>query len=324
MATSGTTIFTDLDDYRARIGGTSVNLVVTSPGEYKMRLTWLKLQQLHVLSGCENLPRIGYVSFARARVFVSFPTSTVARKWRGVELQFGDIVFHGCGEQAHHWTAGASDWGLISLPPEQLAVYGKALTGLEVTWPPAGRVLRPSPIAAAHLLHLHSNACRLAETRHEIATHPEVARALEQELLHALVNCLTADDAYGNLDARRHHSDIMVRFEEALTAHMCRPPSMSELCAATGVPARTLRMCCTEFLGLGPTQYIRLQRLNLARAALRRADPATDIAVIARRHGFSELGRFTAAYRAAFGESPSATLRGPAPDVGDAGSAEYA
>jgi AraC-like DNA-binding protein len=324
MTRSGTTIFTNPDDYQARIGGTSVDLVVTGPGDFKARLTWLKLRQLHVLRGCENLPRIAYVSLSPSRVFVSFPTSTATQIWRGVDLQFGEIVFHGRGEQTHHWTTGASDWGLISLPHEQLAVYGKALTGLEMTSPPVGRVLRASPIAAAHLLYLHSKACGLAETRHEIVRHPEVVRALEQEMLHALVNCLTADDAYGDLAARRHRSDIMIRFEEVLTAHICRPLSTSELCAAVGVPARTLRMCCTEFLGMGPSRYLRLRRLNLARAALRRADPATDIALIARRYGFSELGRFAAAYRAAFGENPSATLRDVGSDAGDPASAEYA
>ena len=72
-------------------------------------------------------------------------------------------------------------------------------------------------------------------------------RSLEQELLHALVNCLTADDIDGH-PTRRHH-DIMIRFEETLSEHTGRQPSMPELCAAIGVPERTLRICCAEFLG---------------------------------------------------------------------------
>jgi transcriptional regulator GlxA family with amidase domain len=55
---------------------------------------------------------------------------------------------------------------------------------------------------------------------------------------------------------------------------------------------------------------MRLRRLNLVRAELRRADPdTTSVAQIARRHCFSELGRFAAVYRQIFGESPSTTLR---------------
>jgi transcriptional regulator GlxA family with amidase domain len=145
-----------------------------------------------------------------------------------------------------------------------------------------------------------------------LIANPEVARAIEQELLHALVNCLTADDADGNLKTRRHHSDIMVRFEDALASHNEPHLNMPALCSAIGVPERTLRLCSTEFLGMSPTRYYLLRRLNMARSALRRADPETaSVAEIARNHQFLELGRFAVAYRAVFGEMPSLTLRSP-------------
>jgi len=160
------------------------------------------------------------------------------------------------------------------------------------------------------LLRLHSRACRLAEKRHKLIANPEVARALEQELLHALVNCLTADDAIGNLKTRRHHADVMVRFEDALTTHRGPQLNMPALCAAIDVPERTLRVCCTEFLGMSPTRYLLLRRLNMARSALRRADPATaSVAEIARIYQFREPGRFAVTYRTIFGEMPSSTLR---------------
>jgi AraC-like DNA-binding protein len=311
MTESGTATFTNPDDYQAAIGGASVSLVLTGRGDFKARLTWLKLRHLHVFRGRENMPRIAYVSLSPARSFISFPLNCAPLPtWGGVELRPGDIVFHARGERTHQWTKGGSQWGLVSLPPRQLAVYGKALTEWELISPPVGRVLRPSPAAVAHLQRIHSKACRLAETKPEIIAHPEAARALEQELVHALVACLTADDAYGNLTTTRHHAEIMVRFEEALSARVGRQPSTPELCATIGVPERTLRICCTEFLGVSPGRYLRLRRLNMVRAALRGADPATArVAEIAQRYQFSELGRFAAAYRAIFGETPSATLR---------------
>jgi transcriptional regulator GlxA family with amidase domain len=65
----------------------------------------------------------------------------------------------------------------------------------------------------------------------------------------------------------------------------------------------------SEFLAVSPMRYLLLQRLNNARAALRRADPTTvGVAEIARKHQFRELGRFAVTYRTTFGESPSATL----------------
>jgi transcriptional regulator GlxA family with amidase domain len=102
----------------------------------------------------------------------------------------------------------------------------------------------------------------------------------------------------------------MVRFEEVLATRSDPHLNLSELCSAIGVPERTLRLCCAEFLGMGPTRYNLVRRLNRARAALRRANPETaSVAEIARDHQFVELGRFAVAYRAIFGETPSSTLR---------------
>jgi len=63
---------------------------------------------------------------------------------------------------------------------------------------------------------------------------------------------------------------------------------------------------------MGPTRYLWLRRVHLARRALGRADPATaTVTEIATNYGFWELGRFSVAYRSLFGESPSSRLRRP-------------
>jgi AraC-like DNA-binding protein len=314
MAENGTATFASPDDYQAGIGrvsskGASVNFIVTGGGDFKARLTWLNLLCLRVLRGSENLPSIAYVSLPPERVVVLFPTSAATLIWGGLELRLGDIVLHGRGERMHQRTPGEGNWGLISLPPEQLSACALSLTGSKIVAPSFRRVLRPPRRASSRLLRLHSKACRLAETRRELIANPQVVRSVEQELLHALVNCLTAEDIDDG-PARRHHTDIMVRFEETLAAHTGRQPSMPELCAAIGVPERTLRLCCAEFLGTSPTRYLLLRRLNLVRSALRAADPArASVADIARSFQFHEPGRFAVAYRRVFGEMPSSTLQ---------------
>jgi transcriptional regulator GlxA family with amidase domain len=76
------------------------------------------------------------------------------------------------------------------------------------------------------------------------------------------------------------------------------------------VTERTLRSCCTEFLGMSPIRYVLLRRLSRARVALRDTDPdGSDLSELVRGFGFAELGRFEAAYRAAFSETPLTTLR---------------
>ena len=311
MTEVGTATFNDSDEYQAGVGSASVSLVLTGRGDFKARLTWLKFRHLQALCGRENMSRIAFVSLLPGRVFASLSLKSEAPTiWSGVELRPGDIVFHSLGERAHQWTQGANHWGIISLPPDGLAAWGKVLTGSKLTPPLAGRVLRPSPPAIANLRRILSSACRVAETKPEIIAEHEAARALEQELIHALVTCLTANDAHCTLATKRHHAEIMLRFEDALAARVDRQPSVSALCAAIGVPERTLQACCVEFLGMSPSRYLRLRRFNMVRAALRRADPATaTVAEIAQRYVFMDLGRFASDYREIFGEMPSATLR---------------
>jgi transcriptional regulator GlxA family with amidase domain len=158
---------------------------------------------------------------------------------------------------------------------------------------------------------LFAQACRLPEAgRQKLIERPEVARALEQELLHAIINCLATNETDDNPKTRHHHAGVMVRFEDTLSKRIDQKLNMPALCTELGVPERTLRMCCAEFLGVSPTRYLLLQRLNRARWALQRADPSTaSVAKVARSHQFLELGRFAVTYRTTFGESPSATLQ---------------
>ena len=101
----------------------------------------------------------------------------------------------------------------------------------------------------------------------------------------------------------------MAQLEELLAANHDRPLYLAEICAATGVSERTLRICCQEHLGMGPVHYLWLRRMHFARRALVLADPATaTVTEIATEFGFWELGRFSVEYRALFGEPPSASL----------------
>ncbi len=173
MAENGTATFASPDDYQAGIGrvsskGASVNFIVTGGGDFKARLTWLNLLCLRVLRGSENLPSIAYVSLPPERVVVLFPTSAATLIWGGLELRLGDIVLHGRGERMHQRTPGEGNWGLISLPPEQLSACALSLTGSKIVAPSFRRVLRPPRRASSRLLRLHSKACRLAETRREL------------------------------------------------------------------------------------------------------------------------------------------------------------
>ena len=310
MAEKCALTFSDPDGYAAGLSDARISLAMTGAGDFKARLTRLKLKDLKIYRCCESLPRIAYISLPPEQMFLSFPVGAASLIFDGFALRNGDLVLHGRGERTHQRSIGACQWGLISLSPEQFASCGKALTGRAIVPPHASRILRPARAEVLRLQRLFAQACRLAEARQSLIERPEVARALEQEMLHAIINCVAANEADDNPKTRQHRAAVMVRFEEALGKRIDQKISMPALCAEIGVPARTLRMCCAEFLGISPMRYLLLQRLNKARWALRRADPLTaSVAEVARSHQFVELGRFAVTYRATFGESPSATLQ---------------
>ncbi len=278
-------------------------------GGFKARLTWAELHELQLLHCEEDFPRIAYLALAPRLVFAAFATGPNSLPlWDGTELQVGDIILHRRGQRLHHATRGPSHWSVIAVDPALLENYGRVLSGKPFSLS-EGQVLRPSPRDAARLRRLHAQACRLAETNARMLAHPEVARAIEQRLIQTLVTCLTAKvQAEGA--AKRQQAAMMIRFEEVLAEHISQPLHMPELSELTGSSERVLRSCCAQFLGLTPSRYVLLRRLKLMRIALREADPDTaNIAELARRCGFTEIGRFTGMYQAAFGEAPSATLR---------------
>lgn len=311
MKRSGIAKFTDPGDYQANIHGAGFDIVFDCQIKFEARLTWAKLGQLCLLGCEEKLPRVAHISLASDQALVAFQMGHDPWQiWNGIELQSGDIIFLSRGESAHQRITGQSQWGSVSLSPENLAACGKALTGDEFSPKSGPLIMRPSRSELSRLLRLHAKVCRLAETKPEMIAHPEVARTLEQELLHALVNCLTSQDTHNYTVPRRRHMRIIARFEEILAMHSGQQLRMPELCKAIGVSERTLRMCCAEILGMSPGKYLRLQHLNMVRAALRCVEsPGATVGENARRFGFWELGRFAGFYQTVFGETPSTTLR---------------
>ncbi len=252
MPESGTGTFVDPDDYQASLRQARIDLLVTSRGSFAAHLTWATLHHMQLLHSEEDLPRIAYIALEPVLVFVGFAIRPdPPMLWGGAELQTGQIIFHSRGERFHQRTTGPCSWGLISMAPQHLERYCLDLSGKALAAPLGARVLRPAARDAARLRRLHAQACRLAETRAKVLAHPEVARAIEEGLIRALVTCLAAR-ARDDGAARRHHTGIMVRFEEVLAEHPNRQLHLPELCALIGVSERTLRSCCAEFSGYQP------------------------------------------------------------------------
>jgi len=203
----------------------------------------------------------------------------------------------------------------MSLTSEDLAAASEAIIGRALTLPSYPRWTSPPAPVKSRLLQLQEAAGHLAKTAPDILAKPEVARAIEEALLEAMILCLTEGHSGDVPIVHRHRARVMQRLEEVLTSTPDRPLYMPQLCATVGASYTTLRDCCQEYLGMSARRYLWLRRMHLARRALRIADAEkTTVTEIATDYGFWELGRFAVAYRSLFGEAPSAALRRPPED----------
>jgi AraC family ethanolamine operon transcriptional activator len=312
MPGSVTSVFSEAEDFEAALREEGcLGLLVTGPGAFRARLTQVALHRLRLSAAEEYLPRIALVAVPADMILVGLPYGNGPPPiWGGIRMRTSDIMTLGAGRRLHTRTDGASRWGSIGLPAAELVRYGQALTGAVFAVPSAARWLLPRPAMGRHLRHLHAAAIGAVESRSQAFIDAETAHGLEQQLIDALVESLSEGSAIEVSATARQHQDLAVRFEALLETQPERYLRLAEICAALGVSAQILRLCCQEQLGMAPTEYVRRRRMQLVYRALRNGDPdAASISAVARRHGFRGLGRFAANYRALFGELPSATLR---------------
>jgi AraC-like DNA-binding protein len=96
---------------------------------------------------------------------------------------------------------------------------------------------------------------------------------------------------------------------EFMIANAHRPMGTDEIAAAAGISLRTLQAAFRREYDVTATDYLRSIRLDRVRQELQDAEPGlATVAEVARRWGFTHLGRFAASYATRFGEYPSVTL----------------
>jgi AraC-like DNA-binding protein len=303
MAGSGSGIFQEPHDYCAQLPGTRAFLLVT-PAPFQARLTWVDLRRLQLLRAQETVARVRYISLPPERAFVTFPIDgDKTLICAGIEMRSGDMVFHAFGERFHERTIAPSRWGTLSMRVEALSLFGRTLTGDDIAPPPTGLVIHPKSTDRLQLLRLHARASRMVETKIELIGHPEVSRALEEDLIWALVTCLSAD---GRQDVRSLREPLMVQFEEALAAHSDHIPGVTEICDIIGTSQSILQSCCSNVLGMNPARYLYLRRLTLVQGLLTRTGEGhASTSDLPRQHGFADVHHFVTEYQRAFGSLPA-------------------
>jgi len=308
--------FNDPFPYQSTIRSGNWEVYPTKRGQFHAKLTQITLNQLWMQRFHQKVPQIQTGTVTPDRTIVGFLSEypQPALHHRGEQITRRDLVVN-IGVM-HQRTEGECRFGGMSLANEDFDAACQAITGREFVLPPSKHVIRPNPDLMLRLQKLHEAVAGIAENNPRLLEQAEVARALEQQLVHLMVRCVTEGSALKMADGVRRHDGIVTRLEELLEANPDTPLYLSEICTALRTAERTLRIACEEHLGMGPIRYLALRRMHLVRRALLKADHrSTTVTRVATDHGFWELGRFAVAYRRLFGEPPLASLRRPSQDA---------
>jgi AraC-like DNA-binding protein len=144
----------------------------------------------------------------------------------------------------------------------------------------------------------------------ELSRNPQAGRHLEGLVLDGLLlgqshnhrAIAIRDDPAGPRSSIRHALELIAESPS-------EPWTTVSLATEVHLSARALQAGFCRDVGTPPMTYVRQVRLRRAREALQAADrDATTVRAVAIGLGILHLSRFAAAYREAFGESPSDTL----------------
>jgi AraC-like DNA-binding protein len=208
--------------------------------------------------------------------------------------------------------------GVVHIPPGgRLLIVGVERSALENHLEQLSGRPTPSPIRLAASLDVAAGAgltwartVRLlaGESADSLLWRPPMVEVMRPAVLTGLL--LAVDHPYRHHVQRTHaptRPRTVKRAIDAMRADPAHPFTTFDLAAIAGVGRRALQEGFRQHVGVSPMTYLRRLRLECAREHLRQRAPGVTVAEVARRCGFTNAGRFAAAYRIRYGVSPSHT-----------------
>lgn len=129
---------------------------------------------------------------------------------------------------------------------------------------------------------------------------------LTEHVVGLLVN---GEKQQGDLPSAWNRRQIVRQALDLIHARLRQPPTILELCEATGASRRTLFYAFNDLLDLSPNAYAKRVRLQAARHLISANLDHRCVQRVARELGFTHEGQFAMDYASAFGESPSKTRK---------------
>jgi AraC-like DNA-binding protein len=206
----------------------------------------------------------------------------------------------------------ANDWmGLIvsgELLSEEIAIRRR---GRSRPWQIKSIEIPITPGRKAQLMGFHRRMQELSDVPAGSDCAPAVASA-ERDAAAWLASIIV--ERSGETAISEPAMQRMERLERWVDAHLAETITLDRLCALSGGGGRTLQKSVMALRGQSPLEWVTARRLAAVRARLLNGPADVAISTVALDCGFTHLGRFSAAYRQAYGELPSATLAAVRPE----------
>src|ERR1700760_2257568 len=193
MPGSSSLTLTDLDQHREVVSRTeNLSIIVTEAGKFWSEFSFVELDGISVDRGRMSLPRIIRGAPKQNLFRFHFPTldNRAPAIFNGVVPSRPYITFSSPGAEFVAIVPGDNRWGRLTLSLDMLASASRAILGYEIPTPVATNFLHPKPEQITRLQHAHMATMQLAATAPQALAHLEVAKAVQQELLRALITCI--------------------------------------------------------------------------------------------------------------------------------------
>ena len=221
MPSSAITKYVDPHEYQKAVHAADLQVYATGRGKFEASLTRIKLDRLWMQRARLSVPAVTHsvVANDRRMIFLQFDPDQAPIFHSGIEVPPNEIVYYPSGAEHHYRTSTSYHCGGMSLTHDDFAALANVLVGCELTAPATMKVVRPPSALMSRLLNLHKAAADLAATAPDVLVHPEVARAMEQELARAMIACVTDPATEERYRASRQRLMVMQRFEQMLSRH---------------------------------------------------------------------------------------------------------
>ncbi len=289
----------------------ALSLVPTRSGRFQARLARLELDHLVLLRAVTTLPFIAFLKVPdHLLMFVLADEHASGSIWDGADIGEHDIVALGPGQAAYARAHASAGWSAICVPMRYFAHYAHAVVRQRWPLPGIAHLHASSGFDSRMVYELCSAAMRL--THHRMRTLPgrDAAYGLEQQITHALIDCLSAGPAQAVLKSSRKGLDLSEQFEGFMRSRLHgRRLTSGEIGKALGHSASFVSSFSRSRLGVDPEVYGCLLRLwAIRRLFLSRGSGTLNIAGVARQYGFRHTAQLAQSYHCLFGELPSETL----------------